>query len=90
MASDIPSKDIILCFKEGEGNNKGLEKTFGKNIYSILREDFFINNTTGEFAYEKIINLIESLNSEEDAIYTKQEEIKLKVDCFEVVLNNFY
>ena len=74
MASDIPSKDIILCFKEGEENNESPEKTFGKNVYNILREDFFIDNTTGEFAYNKIKELIKSLDSEENLIYTKEEE----------------
>ena len=40
-------------------------KTFGANIHELLSENFFLDNTIGEYAYTIIKNIIKFLNNED-------------------------
>ena len=42
------------------------QHTFGANIHELLYDSFFLKSTTGEFANEKITNLIEWLKNDAD------------------------
>lgn len=56
--SDIPSDDIILLNRQGDSTHiysyNSNTKTFGANIHSLLKHSFFMDDTIGEFAKEKI------------------------------------
>ncbi|PJI10049.1 MULTISPECIES: AAA family ATPase [Clostridium] len=71
MATDIMS-DHIYCLENVKNeinicsmNNKKDEiyNTFGANIYEILKDSFILERTIGEFAYNKILDLIKELNN---------------------------
>ena len=68
LMSDLPSDNIILFEQEQR------IKTFGQNIYDILRGDFFMpDEAMGAFAYEKISNAfkeVDKMNDEEREIST--------------------
>ena len=58
VISDIPKDNIIFLKKESEQysvcDNNYFKQTFGANIYTLLNNSFFMKNTIGEFANEKI------------------------------------
>lgn len=73
ILSDIPSSNI-LRLKNGEPQPKGSE-TFGGNIHDLLANDFFLENGfMGEFAKEKINEVIVFLNHEK----IKKEKYELE------------
>lgn len=55
LLSDIPKSNILYMTKDNE-LPKG--ETFGANIYDLLNQQFFMNNTIGEFAAEKIHEVV--------------------------------
>lgn len=64
ILSDIQTDDIIFLEKNKNGDTipcKKKIKTFGDNIYNLLKSGFFMNSTSGEFAKEKINKLISAL-----------------------------
>lgn len=62
ILSDIP-KEKILFMKEGKPVQKGLN-TFAGNITEMMYESFFLTSTIGEFAENKIKQLIEEKKEE--------------------------
>ena len=62
ILSDIP-KEKILFMKEGKPVQKGLN-TFAGNITEMMYESFFLTSTIGEFAENKIKQLIEEKKDE--------------------------
>ena len=65
ILSDLKKEDV-LCL--GESNSD--MSTFGQNIHMLLKNNFFMNDTIGQFAKKKIIFLFTELSkftfSEED------------------------
>ena len=64
ILSDIYSGNIVYLEKNSEGYTIPLNKninTFGANIHSLLKDGFFMNSTIGEYAKQKINNLISAL-----------------------------
>lgn len=65
ILSDIPSKNI-LRLKEGESITNS-KQTFAANIYDLLHDDFFLEDgVIGEFASEKITEVLKGNNSNEE------------------------
>ncbi len=71
ILSDFPRENIIFLNKHDgktvvdDSNNH--QQSFGANIYTLLKEAFFLENgAVGEFAREKIYEVYEDLNSKED------------------------
>lgn len=67
VLSDIPKNDILfLNNSTGNLNISNLEKenTFGANIYSLLSDSFFMDNTMGKFSENKIKEIIKILTSD--------------------------
>src|SRR5690606_28520244 len=66
VLSDIPKQNIIFLERDENGNTKladvDREDTFGANIYTLLSDSFFMENTIGEFAREKIKWALEKLD----------------------------
>ena len=54
LLSDIPDKHIL--YMTDKDRPKG--KTFGSNIYDLLNQQFFMDDTIGQFASDKINELI--------------------------------
>lgn len=100
LISDMPRKNIILLEKEeGTGNIKVrdelLDRSFGQNIHTLLKESFFMKSTIGEYARNKINEVIIALKPEEkkdksnDLMYPTINQIvkKLNVEKIEDVEN---
>jgi predicted ATP-dependent endonuclease of OLD family len=96
VISDIP-KDNIIFMKKNNVNNLceviskhkiGVE-TFGANIHTLLTNSFFMENTIGEFANQKIKNCIKIMDKYKQSIGEKisKEEFKEEyikyMDCKE-------
>ncbi len=64
ILSDIPSQNILKLDKGNPILNNS-DQTFGSNIHDLLANDFFLDNGfMGEFAKEKINDIINWLNHE--------------------------
>lgn len=76
ILSDIPETNVL--FLENGKSRVGIGETFGANIHSLYRNNFFIDGMPiGEFAKNKINNLFQKvrfLKSEDKVLY---EEIRL-------------
>ncbi|APH20084.1 AAA family ATPase [Clostridium botulinum] len=84
LASDLPKENIIF-FKNKDGqckicDNDNLQQTFGSNIHTLLTNSFFMDNTIGEFANQKIKAVARDLTekSKEDILNIdgRKEEIE--------------
>lgn len=84
IASDLPRSNIILLDKSEKGYSQLLEsntmsETFGANIFELLSDSFFLNDSQiGDFAKNKINDLFKFLNNEESEIKwdnTKAEKL---------------
>ncbi|MBD7910038.1 ATP-binding protein [Clostridium sp. Sa3CVN1] len=53
---------INICSMNKKGN--GIHNTFGANIYEILKDSFTLEKTIGEFSYDIITQLINSLKDD--------------------------
>lgn len=67
LLSDLPSENIAILEKNIETglsniNDDVKERTFASNIESLLRSKFFLDSTMGEFARQKLNNIIKELN----------------------------
>lgn len=66
ILSDIPTGNIIYLEKHDEkctiayGPEK--KESFGANIFSLLKDSFYLKKSLGEFAYFKITAVIDDLN----------------------------
>lgn len=73
ILSDIPSNNI-LCLENGKSKSK-LPETFAANVHDLLAHNFFLNaGFMGEFAKEKISNVIANLT----LALNEKELIRLK------------
>ena len=65
VLSDIPSGNIIYLEKNDEkctiAQRSERKESFGANIFSLLKDSFFLKRSLGEFAYSKISEVIEDL-----------------------------
>ncbi|MDR3585616.1 MAG: hypothetical protein P4L59_09850 [Desulfosporosinus sp.] len=58
IISDILSEDITYLSKE----KKDFDRTFGQNIHKLLKDNFFMSYTIGEYSREVIENIMKWLN----------------------------
>lgn len=72
IISDIRREDIMyLPFSNNESGNS----TFGQNIHTLLKNNFFMNYTIGEFARKKIEFIINQIRKQDDGKYKSKDEI---------------
>lgn len=67
ILSDIPDSNVIHLEKDKKGMcNISIKKidTFGQNIHMLLKQDFFMKSTIGEYAKTQINAVVDFLNSE--------------------------
>lgn len=66
LISDLPKENIILLEKDEETGKRTARKSnygFASNYYDIMSDSFFLDDTIGEFAKQKINQVIKRLNS---------------------------
>ncbi len=79
VASDLPKDNIIFLSKNEKGQCKVLDglnekkQTFGANIHTLLTDSFFMDGLIGDFAQEKIDQVINYLSD-----YPNNQELTLK------------
>jgi len=61
ILSDIMHYDLMALKQDAE-QKKGLQPSFGANIYNLLNDSFFMNDFIGEFAKSKIVEIINIIN----------------------------
>ena len=65
LISDLPKENIILLEKDKETSIRTARKSnygFASNYYDIMSDNFFLDDTIGEFAKQKINECIQSIN----------------------------
>lgn len=68
ILSDIIRANM-LCLKDGKVHDKFEKKTFGANIYDLLRNPFFLSDgTIGDFSQEVINRILVALELHREAV----------------------
>lgn len=74
ILSDILKEDVTYLAGE---NEKRFDRTLGQNIHRLLKENFFMDYTIGEYARELIERIVSCLkNPKNSETVSKSEEIK--------------
>lgn len=67
VLSDIPLRNTLYLDKTGDKctvvDRSNTQESFGANLYSLLRDSFFLKKTTGEFSYGKMSDAYENLST---------------------------
>lgn len=82
VLSDLLSSDVIYL-----GNNNYHGCSFGSNIHSLLKNEFFMKNTMGAFAKEKIEYIARTLVSDIDG-FESTYYLKFLNQCGEPAVKN--
>jgi predicted ATP-binding protein involved in virulence len=68
MVSDLPKENIIRLETDKDGHSivrRNETETFGGNILQLMKDDFFMDYTIGEFARTKIKEFLSKLEAED-------------------------
>jgi len=91
ILSDIPNSKILFLDKKNNIDAKSLPvkgvNTFGANIHELLINGFFMQNSIGEFALEKIKEIVDFYNKvirteENNLLKLKEEYQSLKKEFY--------
>jgi hypothetical protein len=63
ILSDIPSLNVLKLSNGNPNLDNETDKTFGANIYDLLKDNFFLDGFIGEFAFKKSFELLNFLTS---------------------------
>ncbi|WP_433627625.1 AAA family ATPase [Chryseobacterium cucumeris] len=63
ILSDIPSLNVLKLNNGNPNLDNEIDKTFGANIYDLLKDNFFLDGFIGEFALKKSFELLDFLTS---------------------------
>lgn len=77
ILSDIQSNNIIYLEKDDFGHCKPVKKplnTFGANIHTLLKDGFFMTATMGEFATNKIKEVISFIDESDAGNVTEMQK----------------
>ena len=66
LISELRTEDVFLLGEKGFIPEKGLGKTFGQNIHTLLQNTFFLQSTIGAFSREMITWLMTVLANPAD------------------------
>ncbi|TDW51576.1 putative AbiEii toxin of type IV toxin-antitoxin system [Flavobacterium sp. 270] len=81
VLSDIPKNNVLFLDRNDDGNTEisdmERDNTFGANIYSLLSDSFFMENTIGNFAEEKMKSALDMLKTKHND-YSKEKINELK------------
>lgn len=79
LLSDIPLGNI-LSLENGEPKKMSLRNTFCANVYDLLNNPFFMHQFIGDFASEKLDQLIEDVNQEGALDEVSYKKLKDRVE----------
>ena len=77
ILSDLQEGDVILL---GNKENDMINKTFANNIYYLLKNEYFMDFTIGEFSKQKIEYILQIINADENIDKEKYINIKKIID----------
>lgn len=85
LISDLPKENIIFLMEKNEEciseDYDRFEQTFGQNIHTLLTKSFFMDNTIGQFANNKIKSIAKELSGDTEKISEERKtEIKYIID----------
>lgn len=80
ILSDIPHQNILKLDKGQKRNYNVSDKTFGSNIYTLLNDSFYMNNTIGEFAEMKMKKVLKVLTSEERYDEKEKNDVRQTIE----------
>lgn len=86
VLSDIPKRNILFLDRDTNSGKTKLvdmekENTFGANIYALLTDSFFMENTIGEFSYEKMKSVLDTLSNDKvDINEERKAEFRFIID----------
>ena len=90
LVSDLPRENIIFLKTEKDEKGKPwckvcepkkMERTFGANIHSLYRNSFFMQNgLMGEFAENKIQEVLDYLNGIDQVDEDKKKKVRFIID----------
>ncbi|MEL4886922.1 AAA family ATPase [Pectobacterium betavasculorum] len=84
IISDLPKENVIKLTYDGESRTVDeCHFAFGSNIYDIICDSFFLNNTMGEFARLKIDKMIKQLMSDESLSDIMHEQYQCLIDMID-------
>ena len=91
--SDIPVQNCVYLYKENGKykvkNRDESSQSFGKEIYALYKDSFFLNNTIGEFSTNYINKIIEKVNTFENKNdENSNEQLELLKEEIELVGNS--
>lgn len=75
ILSDIVNENITYIPKNGKE-----EKTFGQNIHTLLKQNFFMDYTIGEFARKKIVLLMKLMNQCDRSILSLKDALNEELE----------
>lgn len=80
VLSDIPVENI-LCLWRGEPHKGAevLDRTFCANVYDLLANQFFMKEFVGEFAHEKLDELIKKVNQNGELTKEAYDQLKTEI-----------
>jgi len=91
ILSDIPDTKILFLDKKDEPNAKSLPvdgvPTFGANIHELLINGFFMKNSIGDFALEKIKGIVDFYYK---VIGAEEKDLQLLKEEYDKSKNEFY
>lgn len=79
LLSDIPLANI-LSLEKGESKKMDLRNTFCANVYDLLNNPFFMNQFIGDFASEKLDQIVEEVNRDEPLDVSEYANLVSRVD----------
>lgn len=86
IISDLPKENVIkINYSKNKRVIENCHYGFGSNIYDIICDGFFMNNTMGEFAYDKINSMIVTLNSDNDISDVQYDDFQYLVSLIDDV-----
>ena len=90
MLSDVPGYSVIYLKEKGKYPSP-FEETFAQNIYVLFNSAFVLESgIIGEFATDKILEVLEGLNKIERKLFNKEKnisELSQKLDYYEEIIN---
>lgn len=90
VLSDVPAGNTIYLDKDGDhctlASREARDESFGANLFSLLKDSFFLKKSLGQFAYTKISTIIDHL--EKLKILNKLEQDIAEIDWEEEILRD--
>lgn len=78
LISDMPKENVVFIENNSICDNYKFNRTFGANIHTLLTNSFFMKNTIGEFANQKIKDSLKIMDKYKKSKDSNIEESEFK------------